>query len=123
MSADMSTAGSMTPATPAQIAVAVWEYMLAGISAGDRVSEITAARMSLLSQLDPVTPGTVAAQLVLVRKIMSNRLEVSIAGQRLNLYDDDGVTILQHWPLATTLGEPVVTSLGVQTKRGAPVTP
>lgn len=56
----------------------------------------------------------------LVRKIVGNRLEVDIPGQRLRLYDDDGTTIIRSWPLATTGGELVTTATGVQTKRGVP---
>lgn len=122
MSAVLTTAGSSTDApTPAEIAVAVWQYVLSGVTAGDRLSEVTAARMSLLStELDPSLSGSTAAQMVLARKILHNRLEVDIASQRLVLYDDDNTTVLRRWPLQTTGGEPVTTSPGVQTKRRAP---
>jgi len=59
----------------------------------------------------------------LIRKVTGNRLEVDIGQQRLELYDDDGTTLLQHWSLATNLGEPVVSGSGVQTKRGPPEPP
>ena len=55
------------------------------------------------------------------RRIIENRLEVDFAAKELILYDDDGVTVLQRWALATNLGEDISTALGVQTKRGAPI--
>lgn len=63
---------------------------------------------------------SLAAAVDLVRAINDNRLEVDVAGQRLVLYDDDGVTELREWPLATDGGEDVATASGVQTKRGVP---
>lgn len=63
---------------------------------------------------------SLAASVELIRQISDNRLEVDISGQRLVLYDDDGVTELREWPLATTGGEDVATATGVQTKRGVP---
>lgn len=121
MSADMTTAGSVdAPPTPAQIATAVWSFLLAGTAAGDRLGEVSAARMALLNQLDTTSPASAATQMILARKILNNRLEVDIASQSLVLYDDNGYTVLQRWPLKTTGGEAVTTGTGVQTKRGMP---
>lgn len=94
MSALMTTEGSVAVLTAAEIAAAVWAD-LAALALTDEVS--------------------------LVRKTTGNRLQVDFVTQRLNLYDDDGVTILRYWPLATDGGEPVTTASGVQTKRLAPV--
>jgi len=65
------------------------------------------------------TAASLVAAVTLIRKITDNRLEVDIAGQRLVLFDDDGVTELRSWDLTTDGGEDVETSTGVQTKRGA----
>jgi hypothetical protein len=59
-----------------------------------------------------------------LRKAAINRLEVNLATQELVLYDDDGATIKQRWPLETEAGPPgdiVTTQAGVQTKRKAPL--
>lgn len=56
----------------------------------------------------------------LIRKISDNRLEVDVTGQRLVLYDDDGVTEIRAWALGTDGGEAIATATGVQTTRGAP---
>jgi len=55
----------------------------------------------------------------LTRQMESNRLEMDFGTQELVLYEDDGLTVLHRWVLATDGGEPVATSTGVQTKRGA----
>ena len=62
---------------------------------------------------------SLVAAVELIRQISDNRLEVDITGQRLVLYDDDGVTELRTWALDTDAGEDVATATGVQTKRGA----
>lgn len=62
----------------------------------------------------------------LLRKTSLNRLEVNLATQELVLYDDDGTTIKQRWPLETNVGppgDPVTTQPGVQTKRKPPILP
>ena len=59
-----------------------------------------------------------------LRKAAVNRLEVNLSTQELVLYDDDGATIKQRWPLETEVGPPgdvVTTQPGVQTKRKAPL--
>lgn len=59
-----------------------------------------------------------------LRKAAINRLEVNLSTQELVLYDDDGATIKQRWPLETEVGPPgdvVTTQPGVQTKRKAPL--
>jgi len=61
-----------------------------------------------------------AASVSLIRKITDNRLEVDITRQLLVLYDDDGVSELRTWALATDQGEDVETSAGVQTRRSIP---
>lgn len=94
MSAELTSAGDAAVATPAQIAAAVW------------------ADLAALTLTDDVS---------LVRKTTGNRLEVDLVTQRLNLYDDDGTTVLRYWPLTTDGGELVETATGIQTKRGAPV--
>lgn len=61
-----------------------------------------------------------------LRKTSINRLEVNLATQELVLYDDDGTTIKQRWPLETNVGppgDPVTTQPGVQTKRKPPILP
>lgn len=61
-----------------------------------------------------------------LRKTAINRLEVNLSTQELVLYDDDGTTIRQRWPLETDNGPPgdtVTTQAGVQTKRKAPILP
>jgi len=55
----------------------------------------------------------------LIRKLSQNRQEVDIAAQQYVVYDDDAVTVLFRAPLATHGGEPVQTTSGIQTKRGA----
>lgn len=62
----------------------------------------------------------------ILRKTSINRLEVSLTAQELILYDDDGTTIKQRWPLETNVGppgDPVTTQPGVQTKRKPPILP
>lgn len=62
----------------------------------------------------------------ILRKTSINRLEVNLATQELILYDDDGATIKQKWPLETNVGppgDPVTTQPGVQTKRKGPLLP
>lgn len=63
---------------------------------------------------------SLVAAVELIRQISDNRLEVDITGQRLVLYDDDGVTELRVWALGTDGGEAIATAAGVQTTRGAP---
>lgn len=82
----------VTEVSPDAIAAAVWAH-------GSAVSLVAAVE--------------------LIRQISDNRLEVDITGQRLVLYDDDGVTELRTWALDTDAGEDVATATGVQTKRGA----
>ena len=65
--------------------------------------------------------GTAAWLVDYIRKLSDNRLEVNFATQRLVLYADDGITVVQQWALGTLGGEPVATVPGVQTKRGAPI--
>jgi len=60
----------------------------------------------------------------LLQKTAVNRLEVDLTAQELVLYDDDGTTTLQRWPLESDEGpptDPVTTQPGVQTKRKAPI--
>lgn len=62
----------------------------------------------------------------ILRKAAINRLEVNILDQELVLYDDDGVTVRQRWPLETDGGPPsdrVLTQPGIQTKRKSPLLP
>jgi hypothetical protein len=64
--------------------------------------------------------------LAILRKTSINRLEVNLTTQMLVLYDDDGTTIKQEWPLETNVGpptDPVTTQPGVQTKRKPPLLP
>lgn len=64
--------------------------------------------------------------MALLRKTSLNRLEVNLTTQELVLYDDDGTTIKQRWPLETNAGPPgdlVTTQPGVQTKRKPPILP
>jgi len=69
-----------------------------------------------------ISDGLVLAPSIeLIRKLEGNRQEVDIDAQEFVLYDDDGTTVLQRWPLATHGGESVKTASGVQTKRGAPL--
>lgn len=59
-----------------------------------------------------------------VLKTAWNRLEVDLTAQELVLYDDDGNTVLQRWPLETDAGPPadlVVTQPGIQTRRRGPL--
>jgi len=53
-----------------------------------------------------------------LRKETSNAHEVDIDTQEEIAYDDDGVTPVQKWDLATKGGEDVNTQLGVQIRRG-----
>jgi hypothetical protein len=62
----------------------------------------------------------------LLRKAALNRLEINFADQELILYDDDGATVRQRWPLETDGGPPsdrVLTQPGIQTKRKQPLLP
>jgi len=54
-------------------------------------------------------------------KYARNRLRVNLATQELELYDDDGSTLIQRWALSTWAGENVSTITGAQTERGAPL--
>lgn len=65
--------------------------------------------------------AVIQVETLLIRKVVFNRLEVNVSTQELVMYDDDGTTILHRWPLATTGGEPVQTTMGIQTKRGPPL--
>lgn len=91
MSAELTTAGDVL--TAAAVASAVWA---------------------------DVTGALAAANIELIRKTTGNRLEVDFTAQTLILYDDDGISVLRTWPLATDGGEGVATASGVQTKRGVP---
>lgn len=91
------------------IADAVWEH--ADVVSAAEVSDAVWAH-------DDAT--ALAASVNLIRKITDNRLEVDITRQLLVLYDDDGVSELRSWALATDLGEDVETSTGVQTRRSVP---
>lgn len=70
--------------------------------------------------LDPSNLATVS-NVQLILKHMRNRLEVDLTAQELIMYDDDGTTVLQRWPLETDAGGNVTTQVGVQTKRLAPL--
>jgi hypothetical protein len=61
--------------------------------------------------------------LSMLRKTAVNRLEVDLGAQELVLYDDDGTSVLQRWPLETNAGggDLVTTQPGVQTKRKPPL--
>lgn len=64
--------------------------------------------------------------MAILRKTSINRIEVNLTTQELVLYDDDGTTIKQRWPLETNVGppgDPVTTQPGVQTKRKPPILP
>lgn len=85
---------------------------------------LTALRVGLIDQLDTGNPLSVGSASVLAKKVAVNRMEVTgFPGGPvvLSLYDDDGVTVLLQWDLATDGGELVATVRGAQTRRSAPV--
>lgn len=62
--------------------------------------------------------GSFGAAVGLMLAIADGRLEMDFSGQRLVLYDNAGDPMRQ-WALETEGGEPVATTTGAQTKRGA----
>lgn len=90
----------------------VAEYTVNGVCAGTDHDIITIQSGSDSDIFDKV------CELLMCTK---NRLEVDFTAQELVLYEDDGTTVAQRWPLSTEQGELVSTQFGVQTKRGAPL--
>ena len=100
------------------------------------VTNLPAVPTTLVAQYKITTPGSeatanetiqvdddladIAANLVSVLRINQNKLRVNFTLQRLELFDDAGVSVIKYWPLTTNGGEPVATSTGVQTVRGVP---
>lgn len=54
-------------------------------------------------------------------KYARNRLKIDSGTSTLILYDDDGTTPLQTWPLYDRDGNSIIVNVGVQTERGDPV--
>jgi len=82
----------------------------------------TAARAIKIDFLDAaISTRGAATVLDTVLKHVKNRLKVDIDLQQIVLYDNDGTTVIQRWPLLTKGGEPVTTATGVQVERGAPL--
>lgn len=87
---------------------------------------ITTPAQDVFSSTVAVGEYNLQDAVALLRKSAINRLEVNILDQELVLYDDDGVTVRQRWPLETDGGPPsdrVLTQPGVQTKRKPPLLP
>lgn len=64
--------------------------------------------------------NALAASITELLRIAKNKLVVNLTLQRLELYNDAGTVVIQHWPLLTNGGENVQTQFGMQTVRGAP---
>lgn len=139
MTASAVGVASIAAESSASAAFTAASSALAGMSATSAASLTTSAFLTALANMEAATGGdTLSADVIatavwahgsgtqvstdttLVRRILDNRLEVDITGQRLVLYADDGTTELREWPLDTDGGESVATAIGVQTKRGAP---
>ena len=66
--------------------------------------------------------GVIALQssLETLRKESTNREEVNFITSKIEAYDDDGLTVIQRWPVTDNDDNAVVAQPGAITKRGAP---
>ena len=117
LTAPASIAAPLTGAGALTVSLYAQGNMMAAL--GQDVTEVSPDAIAAAVWAHGSALSLVAA-VELIRQISDNRLEVDIAGQRLVLYDDDGVTELREWALSTDAGEDVQTATGVQTKRGVP---
>jgi len=95
-------------------------HNIADVKVTNQVSLITQNSAGLIETQVTAQTAAILAEVLRLRKIDYNRLEVDLAAQQLVLYDDDGVTVHQRWDVYTAGGEPVRTTAGVQTRRGPP---
>jgi hypothetical protein len=58
-----------------------------------------------------------------IRTYLTNRNELNFGTQKLEAYEDNGVTLAQTWTVATQGGEPVAAVVGAATKRADPDLP
>jgi hypothetical protein len=90
----------VTPQDKTDIIDGVWDKDLSGYAAG---------------------ADTAGAQLVVIRKINTNKLELADgAGNNLVLYDDNGSTYLIEWPERDKSDGNITSPAGIPAKRGTP---
>ena len=115
------------------VGVTVWEigngYYCAEYTPDERglwYLAVTTPAQDVFSSTVIVGEDNLQDAVALLRKSAINRLEVNVSDQELVLYDDDGTTVRQRWPLETDGGLPsdrVLTQPGIQTKRKPPLLP
>jgi hypothetical protein len=93
------------------------------ISAGGDIAGVKADTEELLTRLT-LYRAVALDNLPLMRKIMTNRLELE-DGVGLNwvLYDDDGETWIMKWPVRDKNGKQIFSPVGIPARRGEPTTP
>lgn len=120
----LSISGNLLPSVPGQalFAATLGSYSVPTLLSSPGTAALPPSAQQIAQEVWTGTYGfEMARAITLLRRISDNRCIVDLERQMLVLYSDDGITELRTWDLLTDGGEDVTTSLGVQTRRAAPV--